>query len=98
VTLQSIVAISPTLRSAYVAKCLSLLKPGGKILLVAIEYEQDKMSGPPFSTTEEMIRQLYVGCDVKVVDKRDALEDNPRFVKSGLLSVPETCYLITKLK
>ena len=62
----SMVAIDPSLRKDYVSVLGSLLKPGGKILLVSIERrsgtEEDK-AGPPFSLTETNIRELYEGLD-----------------------------------
>lgn len=62
----SMVAIEPSLRAEYVNVIGKLLKPGGKILLVALEKrsgtDADK-EGPPFSLLESDIRSLYENQD-----------------------------------
>lgn len=41
----ALVAIRPEDREEYAATCDSLLKPGGRILLLTLVYNQEKMSG-----------------------------------------------------
>lgn len=53
----SMVAVEPTLRLDYVAVMGRLIQPGGKILLIAIE--RDDELGPPFSVTRTHVEQLY---------------------------------------
>ena len=55
----SLVALPPEMRKAYALHISSLLEKGGKIFLIAFEYDQDKMKGPPFSVTKDEITQLY---------------------------------------
>jgi thiopurine S-methyltransferase len=58
----SLVAISPDLREAYVQILSGLLKPGGRILTVAVYRcsgtDEDK-SGPPYSVSEDDMSALY---------------------------------------
>lgn len=55
----ALVALPPEMRKKYASHLTSLLEPGAKILLVAFEYDQQKMQGPPFSVPEHEVRQLY---------------------------------------
>lgn len=59
----SLVAISPSLREAYVQVIKKLLKPGGTILLSVLERrsgtEEGMKNGPPFSVAEQEVRRLY---------------------------------------
>jgi len=56
----SLIAIDPSLRKDYVRLIGSLLRPGGKILLVVLTKDDDD-SGPPFSVPESAVRDLYEG-------------------------------------
>ena len=70
----SLVAIDPSLREAYVKVVQRLLKPGGRILLAVIErLEGDPSAGPPFSVSEQQVRELY-GPDW--IESIHLLEDN----------------------
>lgn len=58
----SLVAIDPSLRTNYVDTMKRLLKPGGRIFLVTIERRSGTdwdHQGPPFSVTQETVRELY---------------------------------------
>ena len=46
-------------RQEYIDVLVSLLKPGGKILLTTWEYERSLHSGPPFSMDGEDVRQSF---------------------------------------
>lgn len=61
-------AISPSLRSSYVAKVAALLPQGGTLagLLFASHFES---AGPPFGGTEKEYRTLFsVGFDIKTME------------------------------
>lgn len=58
----SLVAIDPTLRSAYVTVMSKLMAPKGRILLVVIERQSgtdEDLTGPPFSVSEAEVHRLY---------------------------------------
>jgi len=90
----ALIALPPDVRPRYAAHLLSLLPPGGRILLVTMIYEQRHYSGPPFSVTEEEVRGLYgATCDLEVLSREparrvpDALEGH---------DVQKIIWLITK--
>lgn len=55
----SIVALPEKMRSDYAKKIAELLKPEGQILLIAYDYDQSEMQGPPFSVSEKEITDLF---------------------------------------
>ncbi|MGB5705307.1 MAG: thiopurine S-methyltransferase [Arenicellales bacterium] len=55
----SLIALPPSMREKYVAHLGSILKSRTKVLLIAMEYDEHKMKGPPFSVSEEEVRTLF---------------------------------------
>jgi thiopurine S-methyltransferase len=89
----ALVALEPSVREAYVAQIRHLLKPGGVQLLVTLEYDSRRMSGPPFCVTTSDVRRLY-GSSAQLLSEADAIEGNPRFKERGLDSIIERTWLI----
>ena len=55
----ALVAVNTEDRHQYVDLLISLLKPGGKILMTTWEYDESLKKGQPFSINEEHIRHLF---------------------------------------
>ena len=55
----SLVALPVEMRKTYSEVIKRALKPGGRCLLIAYEYDQTKFQGPPFSVSAEEIQDLY---------------------------------------
>lgn len=93
----AIVALPPEMRTRYAKKCLELLRPQGKSLLIAFEYDQSKIDGPPFNVSEEEINSLF-GKEAKVelLDTQSEKPKNPKFQEAGLERFTQKVYLITK--
>jgi SAM-dependent methyltransferase len=77
----SMVAIEPALRLDYVATMGRLIQPGGKILLVVIERDDD--AGPPFSVTYSHVQQLYEPQEwvESITALQGGRDDDDRFVE-----------------
>jgi thiopurine S-methyltransferase len=91
----ALVAMRPDQRDAYARTVLALLRPGARVLLVAIEYDQAQMSGPPFSVEAHEILRLYgEACSIELLSSADALE--PRFQERGLTRMREVTWLLRK--
>jgi thiopurine S-methyltransferase len=54
----AIVALPPTLRARYATQLLALTSAAPQ-LVIAFAYDQSKLSGPPFSVTEDELRAHY---------------------------------------
>eukprot|EP00041_Stephanoeca_diplocostata_P031424 m.978382 g.978382 ORF g.978382 m.978382 type:complete len:294 (-) comp23956_c1_seq20:1827-2708(-) len=95
----AMVAIDPSMREKYVETIDRCLQPGGRILLVTFEYDQDKVSGPPHSIPEAEVRRLYTEdkWDVKLLSHEPFIMDNPRFTEIKN-DVVENAFLIRKKK
>jgi thiopurine S-methyltransferase len=92
----SMIALPPEMRKRYVKHLFSVLPPASQILLVAIDYPQAEMQGPPFSfATEELEALCGEHADIRKLANFDVLAQNPRFQKRGLTRLYESIYLLT---
>ncbi|MEC7939864.1 MAG: thiopurine S-methyltransferase [Pseudomonadota bacterium] len=90
----SLVALPAEMRVQYVERLKQLLKPGGKILLVTLDYDQDEMAGPPFSVPKLEIDQLFAGYKITLLNQDIADDEHPKIAKKGLSRFSEEVYLI----
>ncbi|EJG0782985.1 thiopurine S-methyltransferase [Vibrio parahaemolyticus] len=90
----ALVALPQDMREEYVARLKQLLNPGGRILLVTLNYPQEEMAGPPFSVPLEEIQQLFAGYKVTCLNVDQADEYHPKIAKKGLSRFSEEVYLI----
>jgi thiopurine S-methyltransferase len=94
----SLISWSPELRASYVEHMTALTRRGAKTLLIAVEYPQVQMSGPPFSVTRDDINRLYADHhSIEVLGRHDILHLEPRLKARGLTELSEVCYRLTRL-
>ena len=87
----SIVALDSPERQKYAEHLLSFLVPGGRLLLITLEYEQDQMSGPPFSVPDKEIEMLFSQYGkLELLETRDILDKRLR--NKGLDEILERVY------
>lgn len=92
----SLVALPPEMRAAYASHMQDLLAPGTKTLLVAFDYPQHEMPGPPFSVQSAEVQTLYSSwCDVELSCIEDILDQEPRFRDRGVSRMQEQVYTLT---
>ncbi|XP_060705993.1 probable thiopurine S-methyltransferase [Hemiscyllium ocellatum] len=90
----SLVAINPSDRQRYAKLMTTLMAKECHYLLDALTYDQEKFSGPPFSTPLHVIHDLYdQSCNIQLLGSSDALTDRQR--SWGLDSFTEQIHLIT---
>ncbi|XP_048464838.1 probable thiopurine S-methyltransferase [Rhincodon typus] len=90
----SLVAVNPSDRQHYAKLMTTLMDKGCQYLLDAFTYDQEKLSGPPFSTPPHVIHDLYgQSCNIQLLQSSDALTDRQRMW--GLDSFTEQVHLIT---
>lgn len=66
----SIVALPSQMRRDYAQNLQVILPKGTPFLMVIMEYDQNAMSGPPFSVMESEVRELFAGfASIEVVDE-----------------------------
>jgi thiopurine S-methyltransferase len=92
----AMIALPAPMRSAYAMKLREILPAHTPILMIAPEYPQHEMSGPPFAVGDAEIRTLFAGCEIDqlaLVDVTNAV-DNARFRQRGLTQLVERIYRI----
>jgi thiopurine S-methyltransferase len=91
----SLIALPPTMRAGYVRHLGSILPSGIQVLLVTVEYDQAKRSGPPFSVGEGEVRALYEPADaVELLYTHDALSPDSPWRQQGLTWLEEKVYRV----
>ncbi len=90
----ALVALPQEMRLEYASRLKQLLNPGGRILLVTLNYAQQEMAGPPFSVPVNEVEQLFSGYKVTCLNVDEADESHPKIAKQGLSRFSEEVYLI----
>ena len=86
----ALVAIPRDMRPEYVAR-LDKLCPNAFRMVVALEYEQSRVAGPPFAVWSEELLGYWP--DLERIDEQDAIEScPPKFRDAGLVRVVEAVY------
>lgn len=78
----ALIALPPRMRTRYVAHLRAVLPPEPElqILLLAIDYDQAAVDGPPFSVGDQEVRSLHAGWEIELLDERVARALPPKFV------------------
>lgn len=93
----AMVAMPDAMRARYVEHFTSLVPAGARGLLVAFEYEPASVSGPPFSVADAEVRTLYEpGFEVRQLECRDILGEEPRFRERGVTALHESVYALRR--
>jgi thiopurine S-methyltransferase len=90
----ALIALPETMRLEYVTHLKKLFK-SANLLLITLEYEQERMSGPPFSVSQKEVNALFNHAQIELLYSKDIIEKEPRFKSKGLNSFIENAYQIT---
>jgi thiopurine S-methyltransferase len=88
----ALVALPAHRRPEYVRHTEALLKPDAARLVVTLEYEQNRVDGPPFSVPAEELLQYWPGL-VRVSTSNDLANSPPKFREAGLKEVSEVTWV-----
>ena len=94
----ALVALLPEQREQYAQHCLSLLKPGGTILLITYDSPVEDDQGPPFPVRPGTIQRLFQeASECEQIDEVHMTKDtNERLQKRGLDWSRSDIWKITK--
>lgn len=93
----SLIALPDQQRIEYVNFLNKILPETAEIFLITLEYDQSKMSGPPFSVNRKQVKQYYDSLyHIEVLNESDVLEGHQRFKERGLNYLIERVYQLTK--
>jgi len=87
----SLIALPPDLRVQYAAHLTRFLPERVTILLITLEYDQSKMSGPPHSVSPSEVEDLFGSSfDVETLWSSGWIDAPPRFRARGLKTRNDT--------
>lgn len=89
----ALIALPKEKREEYAGHSIGFTQTHTQILMNTFEYNQEEMSGPPFSVPYQEVLQLYGGhFEIELLHEASILKDLPKFQTRGLSS-----YLTEKL-
>lgn len=88
----SLVALPPQIRPAYVRHTKERLREGARQLLVTLEYDQNRVGGPPFSVPDKEVREYWPGLR-RAAERNDIDDSPPKFRNAGLSEVKEVVWV-----
>ena len=93
----AMVALPFEMRQKYVAHMSELMPVGAQTLLLVFDYDQSKMSGPPFSISRKEIDLLYPPhFSIEHLQTRDILSNAPMFASRGFESFNQAMYRLER--
>jgi thiopurine S-methyltransferase len=93
----SLVALPFEMRKDYAAHLTRLLPAGCKMLLMNFEYDDSKVTGPPFSVPRAEISDLYSqDFEITEILRGEVVPKNPKFASAGLKLIEEAAFLLIR--
>jgi len=89
------IALPPEMRKLYYTQVHRFLSEKAQLCLIAIEYDQTLIEGPPFSVGEDEIRKAYAAFKIKKLSDKEIGMDNKRF-EEAQVKAHEKIYCISK--
>ena len=91
----ALVALPESMRVDYV-RHLKSLTPGAEQFLVTLDYDRQRMDGPPFALSDQEVREHYQQSHgIDSMEERELIDQEPRFRERGLESFTQRCYWLT---
>lgn len=96
----ALVAVDPDERTRYVDTIAARLEADAHMLLVTFQYDQSKLSGPPWSVDERTVRQLYPGNRGNTVERilTHEVDRMPKLIDAGVAHVYESLFSIRTIR
>lgn len=90
----SIVAIEAFNRHSYAQQLLAIIPKNTPLLMVLLEYDQNVMSGPPFSVSVDEVKGYFEPrYQVTRLISREQIDERPKWRQMGLKSFVETALM-----
>ena len=91
----ALIALPEKMRQHYVSHLKRILPDNCKTLLITLHYDQQQMSGPPFSVTPQEVGALYNNwCSIDHLESTEVIEQEGKFKSRGLTSVKESLFIL----
>lgn len=93
----ALIALPPQMRAAYAEALARILPREAIIFLIAIDYPEGEITGPPFAVPSDEVLRLYGdNFEIEVLESRDGLADSDNLKKRGVTRLAETAYLLRR--
>ena len=93
----AIIALPPDLRLQYVDTLKRVVAPGGRGLMVTVEYPQADIEGPPFSVPPSRVAALFEpDFQVELWDSEDILAGSRNLVDRGVTALKEHVFHLSR--
>ncbi len=91
----ALIALPEAMRKRYVEHLLSIVPRPISLMLITLEYPQEKMTGPPFSVEQNEVLKLFSSASkVERLHYKSIIDKEPRFMSKGLSDLYECVYHI----
>ncbi|HEY7670106.1 MAG TPA: thiopurine S-methyltransferase [Hyphomicrobium sp.] len=93
----ALVAFPADLQQRYCEKLKELLPAAAPILLITLDYDSERMTGPPFAVPRRQVDRLFADSyAISELECRDALDASPHLRQRGLTALREYAYLLRR--
>jgi len=93
----ALIALPSDLRLRYRDAVYAALPAGCQGLLITLEYPQEEKAGPPFSVAQAEVEALFAALwRHSLLERRDILDQEPRFREEGLSSLETAVYRLRR--
>jgi thiopurine S-methyltransferase len=93
----SIIAMPAAMRGRMANTVYMRLPAGSAGLLIALDYPENEMQGPPFSVDEAELRRLFdQQWNIEQMERRDILASQPSFQEQGVTALHTSVYALTR--
>ena len=94
----AIVALPPDIQQRYAELLTALTPPNAYLFVISLSYDQSEIDGPPFSTPEDVVTQLFAANFdvVRIEHNHDALEGSKNLEQRGLTQLTESLYVLKR--
>jgi len=89
----SLIALPKEKQKRYVTHIQEIM-PRATMLLITVDYDQQLMTGPPFSVDPFEVEKLFSFAKIEQLYRRDIIQQEPRFKAKGLTCFYQTAYKI----
>ncbi len=94
----ALVALPSNMRERYVRHVYAQLSDQYQGLLITLDYPQEEMDGPPFSVPDEEVQAYFAGhSKAAIIDRRDILEKEAKFLERGVAKLDTVVYRLQRL-
>jgi thiopurine S-methyltransferase len=93
----ALIAMEGNNRQRYYEHMLAILPQDCDMLLIALEYDQREMQGPPFSVpTDEIMQRYREHFSIKLLESNSVIDERPRWRQVGLSALQESIFSLTR--